>query len=72
MITPEIKHSQLDRSLIEKISGLGGAICTMVITVMMHESIFEKNPFPLMHIDLVSRHFVTVTKVSTFLKHLFK
>ena len=29
-----IKHSQFDRSLIEKISGLGGAICTMVNTVM--------------------------------------
>ena len=30
-ITSEIKHSQFDRSLIEKVSGLGGAICTMVI-----------------------------------------
>lgn len=35
-IIPEIKHSQFDRSVIEKISGLGGALCTMVIiTVVM-------------------------------------
>ena len=28
-VTCEIKHSQFDRSLIEKISGLGGALCTL-------------------------------------------
>ncbi len=33
-ITSEIKHSQFDRSLIEKVSGLGGALCTMVTVVI--------------------------------------
>ena len=33
-VTSEIKHSQFDRSLIEKVSGLGGALCTMVIVVI--------------------------------------
>ena len=33
-VTFEIKHTQFDRSLIEKISGLGGAVCTMVVLVV--------------------------------------
>ena len=33
-VSSEIKHTQFDRSLIEKISGLGGALCTMVIVVI--------------------------------------
>ena len=38
-----IKHSQFDRSLIEKISGLGGAICTMVSIVMEFLDCFLRN-----------------------------
>ena len=38
-----IKHSQFDRSLIEKISGLGGAICTMVNSVMEFLDCFLRN-----------------------------
>ena len=35
----EIKHSQFDRSLIEKISGLGGAICTLCPGIMEFQCI---------------------------------